>query len=106
MTDEVDLANIAFQSDEEVELFRIAHFKETVLTFMATPIGRYLVGCAQQEKQLMKDEMAKLDPTSDSFVKEYTKLQTTLYAAANFELWLAEAISNGENAQAQLDQQE
>lgn len=100
-----DLSNIEFTDDNERMYFAKAKLGDDVLTFLNTPVGRYLHGCAKQELELLREEMEGIDPDGRlSFFsrRKLRRLQKKAQAARYFMRWCTEAIMEGEHAFRQL----
>ena len=54
----MDKLDIEFASDQERDYFAQAKLGEDVIGFLRTPVGRYLHGCAKQEIEQLKKELA------------------------------------------------
>ena len=77
------------------ELIAQAEIGEQAKKFVESDLGQCLIGMAQQEIQVAKDALAETDPDDSKAIR---KLQNDIKVAAYFEQWLAELISNGNNA--------
>ncbi len=71
--------------------------------FLGSKLGRYLVGCAQQEVKQAFVDFKAADPEDK---KAITALQNRIWVAERFQQWIAEAIGNGTNAEHQIQQKE
>ena len=65
--------------------------------FMGTPLGQYLRRRANDDIEAARDALVTVDPED---VKAVRKLQNDAMAAARFLVWLGDAVTAGENAQA------
>lgn len=84
---------------EQDELMQAVRFGIEVETFLNTPIGKYLVDRARGELESARDALEKVDPADVMLVR---KTQLQAYQARNFESWLAQAVQDGWNCEAQL----
>jgi len=71
--------------------------------FLATDIGRYLVGRAQIEAD---EAMAKLKRTASWRRRRITELQAEIWRAESLRSWLGELVASGKAAEAALEQAE
>jgi len=81
--------------DPDDPLVRTATFGRQVEDFLATDIGKYLVGRAEQEA---KDALDKLKVTSPWRHNRIRDLQAMVWQAENFQQWLGNAIVEGRHA--------
>ena len=88
---------------ESYGLFAEADMGRESHEFMASPIGRYLLGCAQQEHQAA---MEALKQTSPWRRRRITDLQNQAWRAENFMGWLRELVIRGRSAEGALTQGE
>jgi hypothetical protein len=68
--------------------------------FISSDIGRYLIGCAQEELGRAQDELAQVSPWRRNRIRQ---LQNQIWRAKNVQQWLTEVISAGRAAQAMLE---
>ena len=83
------------------------HFAEAVLgeefrQFIISDIGKMLHARAKSTYDECRDKMFELDPYTPAGKHEYTLLKAEAWAASHFLEWIAEAILNGNNAEALL----
>jgi hypothetical protein len=71
--------------------------------FLNTDIGRYLVGCAEQEIADATDKLFKVSPWRRRRIAE---LQSQVWRAQSFQTWLAEIITTGRQAIDTLEQKD
>ncbi len=103
-SENVDYSQVNFVSDQEREYFAEAHLGEQVRTFLISPTGRYLHGRALQTIEKGKDDLLDLDPSTPEGLKEWGKVKSDITNAECFMQWLAEAMTNGDNAATQLEE--
>ena len=84
---------------ESYGLFAEADMGREAHEFMASPIGRYLLGCAQDE---YRDAVAKLKRTSFWRFRRIQQLQNELWRAEHFMVWLRDLIVRGKAAEQAL----
>jgi len=92
------MAEVAFIDDRERMLFAEAQLGEDVITWLNTPVGQYVRGCALQEIEKLRDELEECNPNSIFGRRKIRRLQVDAKAARLVLQWLNEAIQNGENA--------
>jgi len=82
--------------DEQIHEL-IAEYKlgEDAQAFLKGDLGRFLLGRAQQEIDLAREEMDDIDPHA---FKEIRDLQNQIWRARSFGNWLAELIHRGNEA--------
>ena len=101
-------SGVEFVSEEERELFGEAVLAEDVRAFLRThPVGRYLHHRAKLQIQQAQEDALKLDPDGWSWFRTRTKLrQIRMRAevAKAFINWMADALIDGDNAAAQLEE--
>lgn len=68
--------------------------------FVASPIGRYMIGCAQQEIVEAKELLATTSPWRRRRIQE---LQNRVWRAESFLSWLRDLIVSGHRAGQALD---
>jgi len=71
--------------------------------FLNTDLGRYLVGCAEQE---IADATEKLVRVSPWRRRRIVDLQSQIWRAQSFQTWLAEIITTGRQAIETLEQKD
>lgn len=71
--------------------------------FIGTDLGRYLVGCAQQE---YAEAMVKLKTVSWWNVWKVTELQNKAWRAESFLVWLRDLVIKGKAAELALQEGE
>ena len=93
--------DIEFKNDEERVLFEEARLGQDALTFLRTPLGKWLQAVAKQEKQ---NAMEDLLDTECYNPMEILHKQMDAKIADNFIRWIGEAIQNGRIAEQQLEE--
>ena len=93
--------DIIFKNDEERVLFEEARLGQDAITFLQTPLGKWLQAVAMQEKQQSMEQLLEIDCTNRL---EIAKAQTNAKIADNFIRWIGEAIQNGRIAEQQLEE--
>lgn len=68
-------------------------------TFMASDIGRFFIGRAENEIEAAQSLLEQCDPEN---AKEVRALQNRIWRARSITDWLQEAINNGHMAEEQL----
>jgi hypothetical protein len=71
--------------------------------FMASDVGRYLLGRAEQEADEANDKLKRISPWRR---RRITELQNEIWRAESVKGWLIEIIRAGEAAEHALEQQE
>lgn len=71
--------------------------------FLNSETGQYLHGRAAADLHDAWVELEKVDPTDPEAIR---KTQNKAWVARNFLAWMAEAISNGRNAEQRLQQED
>jgi hypothetical protein len=69
--------------------------------FLASELGRYLIGRADQEIEEAQDALAKVSPWRRNRIRD---LQAQIWRAKSVKGWLAELVTNGKAAEAALDE--
>lgn len=70
-----------------------------VESFLNGPVGKYLIGRAEDEIAEAVQELKTVVPTD---VEKITALQNVVHRAESIQYWLAEAVQAGLNAQQEL----
>jgi hypothetical protein len=70
--------------------------------FLSGDLGRYMLGRAEEEEAEAIEALAKVSPWRRGRVAQ---LQAQLWRARSFKTWLAELITGGHQALAQLEEQ-
>lgn len=100
------LQQIDFVDDRERTLFARAQLGYQVRAFLVAPAGRYLHGRAKQELEDVKNELIELGcPGFFSWYKrrKWRELHFRAEVARNFIKWCADALTEGIQAENQLD---
>lgn len=103
--DDTELVNkLDFVDSKERVLFAKAQLGEQAREFLATPVGRYLHGRAQQDMDDVKDQL--LGTNVDSFFgrRKFRRLQSKAECARMFMAYLVDAITEGEHAAVEFEQ--
>jgi DNA segregation ATPase FtsK/SpoIIIE-like protein len=79
----------------EDELIAEAEIGEQAREFLESELGKTLLGMAQQEVLLAQEALEVVDPTQTEKIRA---LQNQAKIGRNFEDWLKELITKGENA--------
>jgi hypothetical protein len=88
---------------ESVTLFAEAALGRDARDFFKSDIGRYLIGCAQQEYAAA---MAKLKRVAWWRRRQIQKLQNEAWRAEQFMVWLRDLIVQGKAAEVALEERE
>lgn len=82
MTDEESLVAEALLGDEAKK-------------FLTGELGRFLLGCAEQDAKLAASGLEDVDPSDQKKIRD---LQNRVWRARSFEGWLNELVQRGEDA--------
>lgn len=93
---EIDFSKYA---PEDQERLRTVQFGIDVERFVQSDIGRYLLGCAAMDKAQALLGLADVDAADANAVRE---LQMIIRRADSFKEWLEDAMTAGDNAEAEL----
>lgn len=85
------------------ELFSEAILGKDAEDFINSEIGRYLIGCADQEAFEAVEKLKKVYPWR---TRRITELQNEIWRAESFKSWIAELVIKGRQATQQLEQDE
>lgn len=77
------------------ELLAEAELGEEARRFVEGQLGTCLIGMARQEAEAAKERLASVDPEDK---KQITQLQNQVWLGRQFEAWLAELITKGNEA--------
>jgi CelD/BcsL family acetyltransferase involved in cellulose biosynthesis len=69
--------------------------------FLSSEIGQYIVGRAGIEKQEAQDQLSRVSPWRRNRIRQ---LQNEVWRAESVVSWLAELITNGQQAEAVLEE--
>ena len=94
---------IAALDPESRTMFAEAALGRDAQEFFASDIGRYLVGCAQQEYSAA---MAKLKRVAWWRRRRIRQLQNEAWRAEQFMVWLRDLIVQGKAAESALEQRD
>lgn len=83
------------------ELYAEAILGRDAEDFIQSDLGKYLIGCAEQEAQDALEGLKRIDPYA---TKEIIELQNRIWRADSFQSWIAERIIQGKQAMQQLDE--
>jgi len=98
------LSNVRFKDQKEKDLFDEAMLGQEVREFLNGTTGQFLHERAKLERMEVADEISELDPYTPEGKRRFEKLKFRKMCADNFMKWCIEAITNGQNAEVQLDQ--
>lgn len=84
------------------ELIAEAILGRDVEDFLNSEVGKYLVGCAEQEANEAMNELKKIATWRKRRIAE---LQNKIWRAESFQRWLGELIIGGRQAIQQLDEE-
>lgn len=84
------------------ELFAEAMIGRDAEEFIRSDIGRYIIGCAEQEAQDALDQLKRVYPWRR---RKITELQNKIWRAESIQSWLAELVIKGQQAIQQLDEE-
>ena len=84
---------------ESYGLFAEADMGREAHEFLFSPVGRYLLGCAQEEH---RDAISKLKRTAFWRFRRIQQLQNEIWRAEQFMLWLRDLIVKGQAAEQAL----
>ena len=84
------------------ELFAEAMIGKDAEEFIRSDIGRYIIGCAEQEAQDALDQLKRVYPWRR---RKITELQNKIWRAESIQSWLAELVIKGQQAIQQLDEE-
>ena len=88
-----------FIDQEEETLFAIAAMGEEAHRFFHSDLGRYVTGAAKQDIQEIQEKLLTISPWRKRKIQH---LQNQAKAAQLAISWLAEVITNGDDAHQQL----
>lgn len=71
--------------------------------FVNSEIGRYIIGCAEQESADAMDQLKRVFPWRRRKIQE---LQNKIYRAESIQSWLAELVIKGKQAMQTLDNED
>jgi hypothetical protein len=103
-TDAELLNTLQFVDAKEKEFFATAQLGFQVREFLAGPAGRYLHGRAKLELEDVKNEMLDLYPYSLRGIRKWRELKVRRLHAENFMRWCADALSEGAQAEKELEE--
>lgn len=84
------------------ELFAEAMMGRDAEDFINSDIGKYIIGCAEQEEQEAMEQLKRVYPWRR---KKITELQNKIWRAESIQSWLAELVIKGKQAISQLDEE-
>jgi hypothetical protein len=84
-------------------LFESAVFGKQVENFLGSEIGDYLLAKAKNEEQEAIHQISKVAPWRRRRIQE---LQNHIWRAQQFQIWLADAIADGQQATRLLEGEE
>ena len=99
-----DPTQLRFINEAERQYFAEAVIGEETRQFLVSSVGEFLHGCARAEYDRCRDKMFDIDPYTPEGKRAYMKFKADAWAASHFMQWCAEAIQNGDNAAAMLEQ--
>ena len=88
---------------ESRTLFVEAALGREAVDFFRSDIGRYMVGCAQQEYAVASAKLKKVAWWRKRRIQE---LQNELWRAENFMVWLRDLIIRGKASEMSLEERE
>lgn len=90
-------------SDDKATNLAAAILGRDAQDFIASELGRYLLGRAKQEAERALLALAAADPASYETMRDF---QNKYWRAQSFEQWLHELVAIGKQAEAILEHQE
>lgn len=100
MTSEIDFSRFP---PEVRNLLRTVQFGLDVAAFVDSPVGKYLLGRADQEREAA---LAELAYASAADIDEMRELQLIVRRADSMRLWLQDAQTDGLASEAELESRE
>ena len=97
------LANIEWVDAKEQEYFMEAKLGHDVFEWLCSDVGRYLKGRAKIETDMAKEGLSMLDFDDPAAIPRAKALQLKIEVGRSFTRWVAEALNNGQAAEAQLE---
>ena len=88
---------------QEFSMVAEADLGRQVKEFLQSDIGRYLMGCAQQEHQAAMEALKRTSPWRR---RRITELQNQAWRAESFMSWLRELLIRGRTAEGALVERE
>lgn len=85
------------------ELYGEAMIGRDAEEFLKSDIGKYIIGCAEQEAQEAMDALKRCYPWRRRKIAE---LQNKIWRAESVQQWMGELVIRGRQALSQLDQSE
>lgn len=82
------------------ELYNAVDTRLAVEAFLRTTVGQYLMRKADEERTDALADLVDVDAADQNRIRE---LQSQVKRADSIQMWLAEAVENGRNAEAQLN---
>lgn len=79
----------------DTELLAEAMIGRDAEDFIQSDIGKYIIGCAEQESHAAMDELKRVYPWRRRKIQE---LQNKIYRAESIQSWLAELVVSGKQA--------
>lgn len=83
-------------------LYAEAMLGEDAKEFLASDVGRYLIGRAEQEAEEAADKLKRISPWRR---RRITELQNEIWRAESVRGWLIEMVKAGDSATHALEQQ-
>ena len=103
-TESATLQEMIAQLDPESRtFFSEAALGRDAVEFFSSDLGRYMVGCAQQEYQEAMAKMKSIQPWRFIRIRE---LQNEAWRAEKFIVWLRDLIIKGKAAELALEERE
>ena len=90
-------------SEVNDELIAAAELGEEARNFLASDLGRLVLGLAQQEVELAKEKLLETEPTDSDAIR---KLQFQAEFGRKFEEWLTGIVQDGEQSMIAFKQQQ
>jgi hypothetical protein len=85
------------------ELFAQAVMGRDAKDFLTSELGRYLLGCCEQERTAALEQLARVSPWRRNRIRQ---LQNEIWRAESVKTWLAELIVMGGQAESVLEERE
>lgn len=92
--------NEQLEAPEVRELLQQVELGLDVQQFLRSPVGKYLLQKADDERTDALAELVEANPEDSEGIRA---LQSTIKRADSIQFWLIEAVQAGKNAEAQLD---
>ena len=94
---------LEFEDEREESLVRQAVLGHDIQDWLASPVGRWVAGCAAQDQRDIEEQLTTVKPNTPWRRRRIAELQQKHEAITMAIAWLSEAVKLGATAHRELE---